>query len=66
MSLNSTIPIGDTKKARLFYSGGSRDEFHNQQLAYEIYMGARKGVRIAFRGKGDTTPVYPWELVDRL
>jgi hypothetical protein len=65
VSLNSTIDIGDYTKARLFYPDGKREEYDSQTLACALYFGLPKGERAAFRGKNDTTPVYPWDLVDR-
>jgi hypothetical protein len=56
----------NTDKARIYRSDGSVTEFEDQQLAYFIWLNAPKGVRLAFRGKGDTRPVYPWNYVDQL
>jgi hypothetical protein len=63
--LNSTIDLGDTSKARIFRSDGKREEYDCQTLACALYFSLPKGERAAFRGKNDTTPVYPWDLVDR-
>lgn len=59
------IDLGDTTKARLFYSDGEVAEYDDQALAYQIWLAMPRGVKIAFRGKDDTRPVYSWDCVDR-
>ena len=56
----------DTNKARLYFSDGRIKEYEDQTLAYEIWLVLPKGTRVAFRGKGDKSPVYSWDLVDKL
>lgn len=58
--------LGDTTKARLFFPNGRIDEFDDQKLAYALWLGLGKGVRAAFRGKNDLTPVYSHDYVDRM
>jgi len=65
MNLDKYINLGDISKARLFYPDGAVETYDNQKLAYEIWLGSRKGIRIAFRGKGDKTPVYSWDYLDK-
>jgi hypothetical protein len=54
----------DVSKARVYYAD-SVSEFDTDQMAYAVWLGMGKGVRCAFRGIGDTRPVYTWDLVDR-
>lgn len=55
----------DTSKARLYFVDGRIEHYEDQKLAYAVYLALGKGIRCAFRGKGDTTPVYSWDYVDR-
>jgi len=52
-------------KARIYYQSGEVVEYADQQLAYDVYLSLRKGIRAAFRGKGDNEPVYSWDYVDK-
>ena len=52
--------------ARLYFADGSVDRYDDQRLAFAVWLGLPRGVRVAFRGKGDNCPVYPWDRVDRL
>ena len=52
-------------KARIFYPDGSIVEYDDQKLAYAIWLALDKGIRAAFRGAGDKTPVYSHDLVDK-
>ena len=54
----------DTSKARVYYAD-SVSEFDTDKLAYAVWLGMGKGICCAFRGAGDTRPIYPWDLVDR-
>ena len=54
----------DVSKARVYYAD-SVSEFETDTMAYAVWLGMDKGVRCAFRGAGDTRPVYTWDLVDR-
>ena len=54
----------DVSKARVYYAD-SVSEFDTDQMAYAVWLGMGKGIRCAFRGAGDTRPVYTWDLVDR-
>lgn len=53
----------DVSKARVYFAD-SVSEYANDSAAYRIWLGMAKGVRCAFRGAGDTRPVYTWDLVD--
>ena len=57
-------------KAKLYvrWRNGTKtvEEYNDQSLAYFVYLGLPKGVRAAFRGAGDTRPVYAWDYVDRM
>ena len=56
----------DTSKARLYYEGGRITHWEDQRLAYAVWLSLPKGIRVAFRGANDATPVYPWDCLDRL
>ncbi len=64
--LHTLAGQGDTTTARIFHPGGRVDRFEDQQVAYRLWLGLPKGVRAAFRGIGDASPVYPWDYVDAL
>lgn len=55
----------DLTKARLFYSDGRVESYDSDATAYLVWLSMPRGVRIAFRGKGDDTPVYSWDKVDK-
>lgn len=55
----------DLTKARLFYSDQQVECYSDQKLAYQIWLSLRKGIRCAFRGIGDATPVYSHDYADR-
>jgi hypothetical protein len=52
-------------KARIYYRNGRISEYDDQREAYAVWLALPKGVRAAFRGRGDTTPVYSHDYVDR-
>ena len=56
----------DTTQARLYYPDGRIESYESQRLAYAVWLALPRGVRVAFRGKGDSTPVYAHDYVDRL
>jgi hypothetical protein len=56
----------DLTKARLFYSNGHVAAYDDQKMAYAVWLGQPKGVHVAFRGKGDETPVYSHDYADKL
>lgn len=56
----------DTSKARLYYPHGLVRHYDDQTLAYQVWLALPKGQRAAFRGAGDTTPVYSWDYADTL
>jgi hypothetical protein len=57
--------LGNTDKARLLFSDGRIEHYTDQRLCLAVWYALAKGVRAAFRGAGDTRPVYPWNCVDR-
>ena len=54
----------DAAKARLIHHDGRVVTFDDERLALQAYYSLPKGARVAFRGKGDPNPVYPWNCVD--
>lgn len=53
-------------KSRIYYQDGLVRHFYNPQVAFAIYLSLPKGVKVAFRSAGDTTPVYSHDYVDQL
>lgn len=53
-------------RARIYFADGHVEYFDNQVFAFALWLALPKGIRAAFRGRGNTTPVYPWDHVDRL
>ena len=51
--------------ARIYYGDGRVSEFNDQQLAYLTWLSLPRGTRAAFRGQGDTRPVYAWDYADQ-
>ena len=51
--------------ARIYYRDGRVVEFTEQTLAYQTWLALPRGIRAAFRGSGDTRPVYPWDYADQ-
>jgi hypothetical protein len=51
--------------ARVHLSDGRVLTFTDQSLAYQTWLTLPRGVRAAFRGKGDTRPVLPWDHADQ-
>jgi hypothetical protein len=41
-------------------------KYDNQEEAYAVWLALPKGVRAAFRGAGDTRPVFSWDYVDKI
>jgi len=54
-----------TKSARLHFADGRISTFRDPSLAYQTWLSLPRGVRAAFRGKGDNRPVYPWDFADQ-
>lgn len=52
------------RAARIYFVDGHVDHFRNQVFAFAVWLALPKGVRVAFRGKNDTRPVYPWDYAD--
>ena len=53
----------ETEYARIYYRDGTVAPY--QALAYAVWLALPKGTKAAFRGKGDQTPVYPHDFVDK-
>ena len=51
--------------ARIHVRNGRAAEFKDQQLAYQIWLSLPRGLRAAFRGKGDNSLVYAWDYTDK-
>lgn len=51
--------------ARIYYRDGRVSEFSDEKLAYQTWLALPRGIRAAFRGKGDQRPVYAWDCVDK-
>jgi hypothetical protein len=66
MTTEQDQPEIDFDKARLYYLDGRVEQYSDQALAYSFWLGMKKGVRVAFRGIGDQTPVYAYDYVDRM
>jgi hypothetical protein len=65
------VEYADTTMARLYYPGDVNydmyvENYTVQKHAYELWLALPKGIRCAFRGAGDTMPVYNHDLVDRM
>jgi hypothetical protein len=63
--MENSMNIGDVTMNRIIYSNGRIAEFSNTELALKVYYALPSGVRCAFRGAGDVTPVYTWDCVDK-
>jgi len=59
------MKTGNAAKARIYFTDGRVSEFHDDRLAYQVWLALPRGVRAAFRGKRDERPVYPWDFVDQ-
>lgn len=59
MIIDLIVPIGDTSKARIFFSDGTRSDYNDAALALSIYYELPQGCRAAFRAVGDSTPFIP-------
>lgn len=51
--------------ARIHFPDGRVLTFSDQPLAYQSWLALPRGVRAAFRGKGDARPVLPWDYADQ-
>ncbi len=51
--------MATTRKAKLYYRDGTIVEYDDQRLAYAVWLATDRSTAVAFRGKGDDTPVYP-------
>ena len=50
--------------SRIYFANGHVEHYHDQTLAFAVWLALPKGVRAAFRGADDDRPVYPWDYVD--
>jgi hypothetical protein len=41
-------------------------KYADQAEAYAVWLALPKGVRAAFRGAGDSRPVFSWDYVDKI
>lgn len=53
----------NTQKTRLYFNDRV-EHYDDQNLGYKVWLALPKGTRCAFRGAGDTRPVYQHDLVD--
>ena len=51
--------------ARILFRDGRVLAFNNPILAYQTWLALPRGVRAAFRGRGDVRPVYAWDFADQ-
>ena len=51
--------------ARIHFRDGGVLTFQDQRLAYQTWLFLPRGIRAAFRGKGDNRPVYAWDYADK-
>jgi len=57
--------MSSNNKARIFYPDGRIDSYDDSQLAYAVWLALNKGTKAAFRCKGNATPVYSHDFVDK-
>ena len=51
--------------ARIHFRDGRVLKFRDQRLAYQTWLSLPRGIRAAFRGKGDNRPIYAWDYADK-
>jgi len=51
--------------ARIYFRDGRVLTFQDQRLAYQTWLSLPRGIGAAFRGKGDSRPVYAWDYADQ-
>lgn len=51
--------------ARIHFRDGRVAKFTDQRLAYRTWLSLPRGIRAAFRGRGDPRPVYAWDYADQ-
>ncbi len=56
--------VGNANNARIFYPDGRVVEYISDALALDAYHSLGRGVRAAFRARGDSSPVYSYDFVD--
>ena len=63
--MNRPIQTVPPPSARIQFRDGRGVEFNHQTLAYQTWLSLPRGTRAAFRGQGDSRPVYPWDYADK-
>ncbi len=53
------------QSAWIHFRDGRVLKFQDQTLAYQTWLSLPRGIRAAFRGKGDHRPVYAWDYADK-
>lgn len=51
--------------ARIQFRDGRVSLFKDPRLAYLAWLALPRGVRAAFRGRGDNRPVKAWDYADK-
>ena len=51
--------------ARIHFRDGRVLTFQDQRLAYQTWLSLPRGIRAAFRGKGNNRPVHAWDYADK-
>ncbi len=62
--MTGLIQTANQPPARIHFRTGRVAEFKDQQLAYQTWLSLPRGLRAAFRGKGDNCWVYAWDYND--
>ena len=63
--MKSSRDIRKPTRARIIFRDVRVSAFTNQTLAYQTWLALPRSVRAAFRGKGDSRPVYAWDFADQ-
>ncbi len=63
--MSQTKNTNQNETARIYYRDGRVSTFVDERLAYQVWLSLPRGTRAAFRGKGDTRPIYPWDYADK-
>jgi hypothetical protein len=63
--MNPPRNIRKPPPARILFRNGRVVAFNHQTLAYQTWLSLPRGTRAAFRGQGDSRPVYPWDYADQ-
>ena len=62
---NQPTDVGDINFARIFFPDGRVMCYSNSVHAVAIFFALKKGIRAAFRTRGDSRPVYAHDFVDK-